>query len=160
MTTHASTLYLNIDPGVLEMVCSFLHPKYKEFLFRQWDKLSKEECLHFCETYKHTEIFRSVWDRFDLVEKQDIWNQYIVISVQKDMMALTEFLMSVRHIAFSTNFYDFGFREAVKVAERKRKTKVLKYLQNYHKLTQKETPLSRWRRTERVRKTTRSRFFR
>lgn len=134
MPSYGSELYVNISPGVLDIVCSFIHPKFKEFLFRDWSSLSKEDVTYFMLNYKDVAVFRDYWSKLDVFARQDIWNEFIILAVQEDFFPLLEFLMSSCYEIFKRAIFSYNFQKAKNLAIKLERKKMSKYLENYHKL--------------------------
>jgi len=166
MTTFARNLYLNFDPGVMELLCSFVRPTYCDYMFRRWEKLKIEECLFYADEYGDTEILRYVWNKMKsnvryIPYLMDKWNEFIIIGVYQRRMELLEFLMSVHNETFQKTKYSTGLTNAIELSRDIKFREAEVFLKKYHLLIVKqESSFSVWRKNNRKKEKARRVLFR
>jgi hypothetical protein len=130
MTTYLSSLYMTFDRDVLNLICSYIHPSYKDYFFRDFDKLKYEDHLYFAENYNDTEILRVGWKKIPRSKKASIFNKFMKISLNQKRIDLLEFLMTKIKNLRSINYY-------LDIASSVHFLEGYNFIENYWKLNEK-----------------------
>lgn len=88
-------LYWQVDPDSLTEVCSYIHPRFHDFLFGNWDTLSKEDSVWMINEYHHINLLRHLWKQLTLTEKRTEGCKLLIKAIENKKISLAQTLVQL-----------------------------------------------------------------